>query len=101
MRTDLNGLGEDAMEDAFAAVLESLSTREWARWAGLCNLAGACGGCGREPTAADVRAFVGDWLDEPAYREALTDEHASHVGFSLIANGSGRKIALALMGDRP
>lgn len=69
------------------------------RWQGLQVLAAACGGCGTEPTAADVRGFVEQWLGNPQYRPRLLEPAAGQLGFALRAYGSGRKVAVALVGE--
>lgn len=56
---------------------------------------GRCGGCGTQATAADVDRFVGHWLEAPEYGGPLLDEQYETLGFTLKADGSGRKVALA------
>lgn len=84
----------DLQDDLFDALPEDAR----ARWRRLSAVAGACGGCGAEPTAADVRAFVAQWLDDAQHRRSLTDSRFSHLGFALVANGAGKKVALAVLG---
>lgn len=61
----------------------------------IATLYGACGACGAAPVAADIRFFLGEWLDRPRYRDRLLDPAATHFGFGLAANAQGRKVALA------
>ena len=42
-----------------------------------------------------MRFFVTQWLDIPAYREALLDPAQTHLGLTVSADGSGAKVALA------
>ncbi|WP_404385907.1 CAP domain-containing protein [Caenispirillum salinarum] len=56
---------------------------------------GRCGGCGTQVTAADIDRFVGHWLDAPEYGGPLLDEQYETLGFTLKADGSGRKVAVA------
>lgn len=65
-----------------------------ARWRDFSSVAGRCGGCGTEPTDADVRFFVGQWLDQADYRRTLLDPAHTHGGFAMAADGSGGKVAL-------
>ena len=56
-----------------------------------------CGACGTIPTAADVRFFAEQWLDDPSYRQAVLDTAVTHVGFAMATNGEGMKVALAVL----
>jgi uncharacterized protein YkwD len=80
---------------------EALPPSERRRWRSLSLLAADCGGCGDAPTAADVRYFAQEWLDDPSYRESLLDARTTHVGFVIAASGEGRKVALAVLGRAP
>lgn len=71
-----------------------------AQWSGLQVVAAGCGGCGTQPTAQDVRAFVTQWLDNPQYRPQLMAGNAGGIGFAMQANGEGRKVAIAVVGER-
>ncbi|PZA11392.1 hypothetical protein DNX69_19105 [Rhodopseudomonas palustris] len=61
-------------------------------------IAEACGGCGAEATAADLRAFRRQWLDNPQYQQRLLDPELTYLGFALQVDGRGRKVALAVLG---
>lgn len=95
-------LPEDAEDSALTRPADSLFSllpeEASGRWASLQVLAAACGGCGTRPTAADVRGFVEQWLGNPQYRPRLLDAAAGQLGFALRAYGSGRKVAVALVG---
>jgi uncharacterized protein YkwD len=80
--------------------LDTLPSAERRRWRSLTMLSADCGACGTEPTAADVRFFAQQWLDDPSYREALLDTRASHVGSALSTNGDGMKVDLVVLGRR-
>lgn len=67
-------------------------------WRSLAILVAVCGGCGVEPTEADVRYFVEQWLDHPQNRDTLLRDNATHLGFTIAANGSGKKIAVGVLG---
>jgi uncharacterized protein YkwD len=69
-------------------------------WRSLSMLAAACGGCGTEETDADARDFAKQWLDIRQYRERLMDEQWTHFGFSIVANGEGRKIAIGVLAQQ-
>lgn len=69
------------------------------RWARLAAVSGACGGCGREATEADIMFFAGDWLQDPNHRSRFLSSTFTHLGFGLAANGEGKKIALAVLGQ--
>jgi uncharacterized protein YkwD len=87
-----------AVSDAEGALSEALDAVE-GTWASVGMVAGECGGCGRRPTAADAAEFVSDWLDEPPLRQTLLDPLAESFGFTLSADGEGRKGAVGLTGQ--
>lgn len=67
----------------------------------LSILAGQCGGCGAEVTAEDVERFVDQWMGNASYAEMLTSARFGRLAFALAADGTGRKVAVAvLLGDR-
>ncbi len=70
------------------------------RWATVSALTGSCGGCGAEIAAGDVDDFLGMWLAERAYEERLLGLGPTSVGFALRAYGDGRKVAVAVLGQR-
>ena len=80
-------------------LLGAIPTNSRARWRSVSVVAGACGGCGGHPTAADVRSFVNQWLDNPQYRSTLLSPELTNLGFVLRANAEGRKVALAVLGN--
>ncbi len=67
-------------------------------WRTLTVVAASCGGCGTQPSAADVRSFREQWLDNPQYAETLLGEQMTHIGFVMRADGAGRKMAIAVLG---
>lgn len=75
-----------------------LSSSARQQWRSLFVLSANCGGCGAVPTAADVRYFAQDWLDDPSYKKDLLDPRVTHIGFAIAANGEGMKVALAVLG---
>ena len=81
----------DPPDDLFALLPED-SASSWER---LYVLAAACGGCGTRPTAADIRHFTDQWSDG----QAVLRDDVSHVGFAMQANGDGRKVAVAVLGE--
>jgi uncharacterized protein YkwD len=78
-----------------------LSRSERRRWQSISVLSATCGGCGAVPTAADVRNFAQQWLEDPSYKQALLDARITHVGFAIATNGEGMKVALVLLGVGP
>lgn len=60
--------------------------------------AGECGGCGPVPTSGDVRAFLGDWLQQDSRRTRILDATITHFGMALRSDGKGRKVAILLLG---
>ena len=66
-------------------------------WTRLRMLAGGCSGCGETATGADVRFFVNQWRESPDQHQALTDAAAEAIGMAVVADGSGNKIAVALI----
>ena len=69
-------------------------------WLNYQVLYGECGGCGAEPTNSDVHFFLDTWTDKRRSRAILTDGSLTSIGFVIVADGQGRKIAaLLLAGD--
>jgi uncharacterized protein YkwD len=79
------------------ALVGALPESARADWRRLGALADACGGCGTDPTAADLRFFIDQWLGERS--DALLDPAFTHMGLALEADGSGRKLAVAVLGE--
>ena len=66
----------------------------------IATLEAACGGCGVAPSAADVRYFASQWMDDAKYKQMLTDKRFTDLGFALAANGEGKKVAILLLGAK-
>ena len=81
-------------------ILDAIPAGARSDWRSVGVVAASCGGCGTEPTAADLRSFVEQWLDDPQYRERLLAPDTTHLGFAMQANGEGRKVALATLGAK-
>ncbi|MDJ0389516.1 CAP domain-containing protein [Roseomonas sp. E05] len=79
-------------------LLEAVPPAQRSRWHALSVLAGACGGCGTQPTGADLRHFTRQWLDDPQQRQRLLAPDVTGIGAALQANGTGRKVALIVLG---
>ena len=79
-------------------VLDALLRPARRQWRSFSVLAADCGGCGPAPTAADVRYFAQQWLDDPSYKKDLLDPRLTHVGFAIATNGDGMKVALLVLG---
>ncbi|PND18096.1 hypothetical protein CN934_29680 [Ensifer sp. MMN_5] len=69
------------------------------QWKKIAVVAGGCGGCGAKPTAADIRYFVDQWLQDPQNGGTLLSSEATRIGFAMFASGEGRKIGIAVTGD--
>lgn len=67
----------------------SLMPEVGADWSHLATAARACSGCGTQPTVSDASKFA------PRLTHDIGAEY-THVGFALVADGEGRKIAIAL-----
>lgn len=83
-----------------SAVLDLVPTRELGDIRSLSTVAGECGGCGEVVTNGDVESFLGQWLGNPQYREHLLQPGPLSLGFAAAADGTGRKVAIALVGSR-
>lgn len=71
-----------------------------AEWAALAAISAGCGGCGAEMTDADIRWFKDRWLRSQENGATLLDETMTHLGFASVADGDGRKLAVAVLGRR-
>jgi uncharacterized protein YkwD len=80
------------------SVQQAVPDPQRARWTSIGTIYGACGACGRDPVAADIRFFIAEWLEKPAFQALLLNPEATHLGFGIVANGEGRKVALAALG---
>jgi uncharacterized protein YkwD len=78
-------------------LLDVLAPAERGRWRLITVFAADCGACGTTPTAADVRFFAQEWLDDPSYRQVVLDTSVTHVGFAIATNGQGMKVGLAVL----
>lgn len=85
-------------QSAIASPFDRLPADARTRWRRFASVAGRCGGCGSEPTDADVRFFVEQWLKAGKQRNTLLDRNLTHAGFALAARGDGRKTALMTLG---
>jgi uncharacterized protein YkwD len=81
-------------------LLDTLPPADRRHWRSITALSADCGACGTVATAADVRFFAQQWLDDPSYRQALLDARITHVGFAIATNGDGKKVALAVLARR-
>jgi len=79
-------------------IYDALPKAEQNNWSSLTILTASCGGCGVKPVAADVQYFAGQWLAHPDYGAALTSSDVTHMGFTMVADGKGRKLGLGLIG---
>ena len=95
-----NGGLEDFKLEGREDLLDMLPPSERRRWQSFAVFAANCGGCGAVPTAADVRFFAQEWLNDPGYKKELLDARVTHVGFAIATNGQGMKVALAILGFR-
>ena len=81
-------------------IYDHLPQGEKPHWSSLSLLGGACGGCGTQPVEADIAYFIKQWLGRDRYAKMLLDADATHLGFAVVADGNGKKIALGLLGQR-
>ena len=89
---------EDFKLESREDLLDAMPLSERRRWQSFAVMAANCGGCGAVPTAADVRFFAQEWLDDASYKKDLLDRRVTHVGFAIATNGEGMKVALAILG---
>lgn len=67
------------------------------RFARYRMLMGACGGCGTTVSEGDIRAFIERWAKSAQNRQMLTDPSLAALGMAVAADGSGGKIAVAVL----
>ncbi|HEX2527144.1 MAG TPA: CAP domain-containing protein [Geminicoccus sp.] len=68
-------------------------------WAAFSASTAGCGGCGAVPMDVDIRYFTNQWLENPENGGALLSPSMTHLGFAMAANGDGRKLAMAVLGQ--
>lgn len=93
------GQGETFRLNRSVELYEAVPDDQADDWRMLSVLAASCGGCGTQPTAADIRSFREQWLDDSQYAETLLDEELTHIGFVMRADGAGRKMAISVLGQ--
>lgn len=81
-------------------LMGALPREERDDWRGLSTLAGSCGGCGARVTEGDIDYFLDMWVDEPGRAGPLHDRAPDAIGFAIRAYGNGRKVAVAVLGER-
>lgn len=81
-------------------LFDKLGAEERRKWGSLNVLAGACGGCGTEPSEDDIQFFTEQWLGSEKYRNMLLNAETDALGFAIAANGQGKKVAIALLGNK-
>lgn len=86
--------------DKIDGLMNKLPEAERGTWQSLTVLAAACGGCGAEPTDADVRSFVSQWLANASNKTLVLNPEATHIGFALAASGLGKKVAIGVVGRK-
>lgn len=69
-------------------------------WTSLSVRAADRGGAGSDVVPGDVADIVADWTSDLPETEALGGEAASHLGFAIRADGSGRATAVAVFGGK-
>lgn len=84
--------------DPNVRLYEALPENQEDNWAALSVLAASCGGCGTLETAADIRSFREQWLENPQYADTLLDAAFTHLGFAMRTDGEGKKVAVAVLG---
>ena len=80
------------------SIVKALPAEQRGKFRRIAVLAAQCEGCGTNPSAADIRFFIGRWLNNPEYRGMLLDPSRTHLGIAVAANGAGRKTALGFVG---
>jgi len=66
-------------------------------WLSYQVLSGQCGGCGEKPTNSDVHFFLDSWSDSDRAAAILKDTSLTNIGFAIVADGQGRKLAVLLL----
>ena len=86
--------GQQRPPDLFTLIPEA----ERESWGELAMVAAICGGCGQQPTAADVSALPANGFATARYSQMLLDPAVTHIGFTVAADGAGKKVGLGLLG---
>jgi uncharacterized protein YkwD len=79
------------------SILQDLPAAQRDKLRSMAVFAAQCEGCGALANAADIRFFIGRWLESAEHRGMLLDPSRTHLGIAVSANGSGRKTALGLV----
>jgi uncharacterized protein YkwD len=68
------------------------------KWQNIGLVLVQCGGCGVQTTAGDIASFAGQWLGNAKTSKSFLDADFTHFGFTVAADGNGRKTAVAVLG---
>ena len=96
----LPGKGEDSISFAKKNILDLIPAVDGQSWPTVNVVGGMCGGCGTRPVGTDIGNFIGQWMKDKKYRAMLLNAGVTHLGFTIGADGAGKKIAIGVFGQR-
>jgi hypothetical protein len=59
-----------------------------------------CGGCGTRPVGTDITNFTSQWMKDDKFRAVLLNPEVTHLGFTIGVDGTGKKTAIGVFGER-
>lgn len=92
--------GSEPLDIVRQDILDRIPAAKGQSWTTLSVLSAMCGGCGTKPVRGDIGSFIGQWAGDAKYRALLLGTDATHLGFAISADGSGRKVAIGVLGNR-
>jgi uncharacterized protein YkwD len=78
--------------------LSAVPAADKEKWQHIGLMTLQCGGCGVQVTAGDMSSFIGQWLGDAKSSKYFLDADYSHFGFTVAADGNGRKTAIVILG---
>lgn len=96
----LPGKSENTLNLAKKNIIDLIPAVEGQSWSSVGVVGAMCGGCGIKPVSADISNFTGQWMKDKKNRAVLLNAEATHLGFAIGADGTGKKVAIGVFGQR-
>jgi uncharacterized protein YkwD len=81
-------------------LLDAVPAVDRQSWSRIAVTGWMCGGCGAKAVQTDIASFLAPWMKDKQSRAHLLSTKMTHMGFVIGADGSGKKVAIGLIGER-
>jgi uncharacterized protein YkwD len=96
----LPGKSEDRLSLEKKNILDLIPAVEGQSWSTVSVVGAMCGGCGTRPVGADITNFTSQWMKDDKFRAVLLNPEVTHLGFTIGVDGTGKKTAIGVFGER-